>query len=83
MPTVSITIRHNGPVAFQTTDPTTVAALREALTTTLPEGYTGPTDTILVPAHDLVPILKAAGRNQWSSVVETEEEASMVRVEFA
>lgn len=69
---------------FETSDETTVAALRVALTERLPTGYTGQTDWHSVPAHDLAAILREIGRKYWAAVIERDEEsASMVDVRFS
>jgi hypothetical protein len=74
MSTVSIHIHADTGPDFQTTDPATVEAIRDAL---------GPERSHLVPAHDLAATLKAVGRKHWAAVVAGEEEAHMVTVVFS
>ena len=73
MPTLSIALHADGEPTFQTSDTATVEALRAA---------PGPEARHLVPAHDLAPILRAAGRKHWAAVLAHEEEAHVVTVVF-
>ena len=82
MPSVSIYLHEGRGPDFATSDAETVAAVRPALLAMIPDNYTGPTDEIRVPAYDLAPVLRSAGRAMWAGRLERMEEPSVVRVVF-
>jgi hypothetical protein len=76
MPRVSIhLVAEPSAPDFSTPDRAVVAAIRASL-----DGP--PSDTWLVPAHDLAATLRAAGKENWALRLEQEEEPSVVTVKF-